>query len=247
VRTRAEFESGRIPGSVHAPGGQLVQATDEFVGVRNARVVLVDPERVRSVMTASWLNQMGWDEVTVLEPEGEFGLGDNTLARGPRLPRIPVYPDSPVVRAPELSRGEATVIDFSTSLRFRRRHIPGAWWAVRARLAEAREKIGAAKEIVLTSEDSLIARFAAPEAAALWPGARVSVLEGGNAAWFDAGLPAETGLARATSTLDDVWYKPYDHEHEKDYAKHAKAYLDWEVALVDQINRDPAIRFRAYD
>ena len=247
VRTRAEFEAGRIPGSVHAPGGQLVQATDEFVGVRNARIVLVDPERVRSVMTASWLNQMGWDEVTVLEPEGEFGLGDNTLARGPRLPRIPVYPDSPVVRAPELSRGEATVIDFSTSLRFRRRHIPGAWWAVRARLAEAREKIGAAKEIVLTSEDSLIARFAAPEAAALWPGARVSVLEGGNAAWFDAGLPAETGLARATSTLDDVWYKPYDHEHEKDYAKHAKAYLDWEVALVDQINRDPAIRFRAYD
>ena len=247
VRTRAEFEAGRIPGSVHAPGGQLVQATDEFVGVRNARIVLVDPERVRSVMTASWLNQMGWDEVYVLEPEGDFGLGDITLARGPRAPRIPVYPDWPVVRASELSRGGATVIDLSTSLRFRRKHIPGAWWAVRARLAQARAKIGAAQEIVLTSEDSLIARFAAPEAAALWPEAQVKVLEGGNAAWLGAGLPAETGLAKATTSLDDVWYKPYDHEHEKDYAKHAKAYLDWEVALVDQIKRDPAIRFRAYD
>ena len=247
VRTRAEFESGRIPGSVHAPGGQLVQATDEFVGVRNARIVLVDPERVRSVMTASWLNQMGWDEVYVLEPEGDFGLGDITLARGPRAPRIPAYPDSPVVRAPDLARGGATVIDLSTSLRFRRKHIPGAWWAVRARLAQAREKIGAAQEVALTSEDGLIARFAAPEAAALWPGAAVKVLEGGNAAWCNAGLPEETGLVRATTTPDDVWYKPYDHEHGKDYEKHARAYLDWEVALVGQIRRDPAIRFKAYD
>ena len=49
-----------------------------------------------------------------------------------------------------------------------------------------------------------------------------------------------------TTTLDDVWYKPYDHEHESDYEKHARAYLDWEVALVEQIRRDPAIRFRAY-
>ena len=244
VRTRAEFESGRIPGSVHAPGGQLVQATDEFVGVRNARIVLVDPERVRSVMTASWLIQMGWDEVYVLEPEGEFGLGDITLARGPRAVRTPAYPEWPLVRAQEFERAGATVIDFSTSLRFRREHIPGAWWAVRARLAQAREKIGAAKKIVLTSEDGLIARFAAPEAAALWPGAEVKVLEGGNAAWFGAGLPAEVGLARATTTLDDVWYKPYDHENESDYEKHARAYLDWELALVEQIKRDPAIRFK---
>ncbi|MDF3010274.1 MAG: hypothetical protein K0S03_1070 [Burkholderiales bacterium] len=45
---------------------------------------------------------------------------------------------------------------------------------------------------------------------------------------------------------DDVWYKPYDHEHGSDYEKHARAYLSWEVALVDQIRRDPTIRFRAY-
>ena len=49
---------------------QVVQATDEYIGVRNAHVVLIDPARVRSVMTASWLNQMGWDHVYVLEPYG---------------------------------------------------------------------------------------------------------------------------------------------------------------------------------
>jgi len=75
----------------------------------------------------------------------------------------------------------------------------------------------------------------------------VRVLEGGTAAWLAADQPVEAGMTRATTTLDDVWYKPYDHEHEGAYEKHARAYLSWEVALVDQIKRDPTIRFRAYD
>jgi hypothetical protein len=136
------------------------------------------------------------------------------------------------------------VIDLSTSLRFRARHVPGAWWAVRSRLGQARERLGEVRRLVLTSEDGSLAHLAAPQAAALWPDARVEVLEGGNAAWFAAGMPSQDGIANATTTLDDVWYKPYDHA--SDYEKHARAYLDWEVALVEQIARDPTIRFRAY-
>jgi len=79
----------------------------------------------------------------------------------------------------------------------------------------------------------------------MWPAAQVRVLEGGNAAWFAAGRPAEAGVERATTARDDVWYKPYDHA--ADYDKHARDYLAWEVALVEQIKRDPLIRFRAYD
>jgi rhodanese-related sulfurtransferase len=244
VRTREEFEDAHLEGARHAPGGQMVQAMDEFVAVRNARVVLIDPERVRSVMTASWLNQMGWENVFVLEP----GTGDWPLERGPRVPVVPGLERVPEIDAAELARVRATVLDLSTSLRFRARHVAGAWWAVRSRLAEARATLGEATELVLTSEDGVLARLAAPETAALWPRARVQVLAGGNAAWIAAGLPTESGIgANATTTLDDVWYKPYDHEHGADYEKHARAYLDWEVALVEQIRRDPAIRFRAYD
>ena len=244
VRTREEFEAGHLEGARHAPGGQLVQATDEYVGVRNARIVLADPERVRSVMTASWLNQMGWDEVFVLEPDS----GGWPLEQGPRRREVPGFERWGEIEAPALARLQATVIDLATSLKFRARHLPGAWWAVRSRLDEARARVGAATDLVLTSDDAVLAHLAAPEAAALWPRARVRVLAGGNAAWFAAGLPAESGIgANATTTLDDVWYKPYDHEHGADYEKHARAYLDWEVALVEQIKRDPAIRFRAYD
>jgi rhodanese-related sulfurtransferase len=200
--------------------------------VRNARVVLIDPERVRAVMTASWLNQMGWNEVYVLEDVSGF-----EVESGPRQP-------PQVAQWKTTSEAAGTVLDLSTSLRFHHAHIPGAWWAVRSRLQEAKDKIGALTSLVLTSEDGRLAHLAAPEAAALWPDADVSILEGGNAGWASSGKPMESGTERATTTRDDVWYKPYDHA--SDYKKHARDYLAWEVALVDQIKRDPAIRFRAY-
>jgi rhodanese-related sulfurtransferase len=231
VRTREEFEKSRIAGSRHAPGGQLVQASDEYVGVRNARVVLIDPERVRAVMTASWLNQMGWDDVYVLDDVSGF-----ELESGPRpQPAVKKWKTATDVAG-------ATVLDLSSSLLFRKAHIPGAWWGVRSRLSQAFEKFPSARKLILTSEDETLAHLAAPEAAEQFSMAEVAVLEGGNAAWKG---PTESGMERATTTPDDVSYKPYDHA--SDYKKHAQNYLQWEVALVDQIKRDPTIRFRAYD
>src|SRR5688572_217645 len=241
VRTREEFEQRRIAGSRHAPGGQLVQATDECIGVRNARVVLIDPARVRSVMTASWLAQMGWDDVFALEPEGDDGFSGWRTEHGPRARPVAGLEAWETVREP----GSATVIDFSTSLRFRAFHVPGAWWAVRSRLVEARARIGAVTDLVLTSEDGVLAHLSAPEAVALWRGTRVRVMDGGNAQWRASAGAGESGIDRATTTLDDVWYKPYDHGTNAE--KHARDYLEWEVALVEQIKRDPSIRFRAID
>ena len=239
VRTREEFERSHVAGSRHAPGGQLVQASDEYVAVRNARVVLIDPERVRAVMTASWLEQMGWNDVYVLDDSRPL-----PMEGGPRRP--PEVAKWGNLCPPEAVNGAAAVLDLSTSLRFHHAHIPGAWWAVRSRLDEAHEKIGARASLVLTSEDGRLAHLAAPDAQALWPQAKVSVLEGGNAAWIDAGRPVEGGVERATTERDDVWYKPYDHRSDYNYKQHARDYLAWEVALIDQVKRDPTIRFRTY-
>jgi hypothetical protein len=172
---------------------------------------------------------MGWNDVYVLE--------DAELTEsGPRKPRIPGSPPWRTVSS--IPQG-AAVLDLSTSLRFHHRHIPGAWWGVRSRLEEAKAAIGDVPSVVLTSEDGVLAHLAAPEAAALWP--HVDVLDGGNAKWNG---PTESGVERATTARDDVWYKPYDHG--ADYLKHAREYLDWEVALVEQIKRDPTIKFRTY-
>jgi rhodanese-related sulfurtransferase len=230
VRTREEFERRHVAFARHAPGGQLVQASDEYVGVRNARVVLLDWELVRAVMTASWLNQMGWDDVHVLQD-----FFDLPFESGPR--------PKPAVRKWDTTQdiAGATVLDLSTSLRFRYSHVPGAWWGVRSRLNEAASKIPPMKRLILTSEDGTLAHLAASEAAEHFPQAEIKVLEDGNAAWTGE---TESGLERATTERDDVWYKPYDHA--QDYKKFAREYLNWEVALVEQIKRDPTIRFRSY-
>jgi len=151
--------------------------------------------------------------------------------------------------ASRLRDPHVAVIDLATSLKFRDRHVPGAWWAVRSRIAEARARLPNVALLVITSEDATLAHLTAPEAQALWPQSEVRVLDGGNAAWIAAGLSTESGIANenATTAIDDVWYKPYEHEHEQDYEKHARDYLTWEVALAQQIERDPTIRFRTYD
>jgi rhodanese-related sulfurtransferase len=228
VRTREEFEAAHISGSRHAPGGQLVQATDEYMAVRQARAVLIDPERVRAVMTASWLEQMGWHDVYVLPALSGFAL-EHGARQSPVLGLRPW---------PSTRQAEGAVLDFSTSLRFHHRHLPGAWWVVRSRLEEARRHIGDTTALTLTSEDGALAQLAAPDVAVLWPHANVRVLEGGNAAWPG---PWESGTERATTSRDDVWYKPYDHQ--ASFEQHARDYLAWEVALIEQIKRDPTIRF----
>ena len=89
VRHPEDYEAGHLPGSLSAPGGQLVQATDRYVGALRARVVLIDDTGVRATMTASWLRQMGWDDVFVL---GD-GL-DGALETGPEPVERPAPPVS---------------------------------------------------------------------------------------------------------------------------------------------------------
>ncbi len=249
VRSPQEFEAGHIAGARQAPGGQLVQATDEYCGVRGARLVLADPKRVRAIMTASWLIQLGWREVRVLEPEGADGFAGWPVARGEHRAAIFGLADcrsiAPAALLPRVGAPGLVLVDFSTSLRYRDRHIPGAWWAVRARLADAKTKFENPAHLVLTSSDGVLAQLAAPEATTLWPEATIEVLAGGNRAWFAADLPTATGLERTTTVNDDVWYKPYDFS--ENVTTHMQDYLTWELGLVEQIKRDPTIAFHAFE
>ena len=66
VRTADEYDAGHVAGAVWAPGGQAVQATDEYIAVRGATILLVCDGLARSVMTAAWLMRMGYPRVAVL-------------------------------------------------------------------------------------------------------------------------------------------------------------------------------------
>jgi rhodanese-related sulfurtransferase len=247
VRTPQEYVEGHLPGSLNAPGGQLVQATDEYVATRNARLVLVDDNTVRATMTASWLRQMGWNDAVVLDAELEARPLQSGLP-----PRRPVG-SAPTVKvsglAERISAGEASlaILDVGTSLKYRNKgHIPGAWWGVRSRVDEARAAIGEIDTLVLTSTDGQLAKLAVTDAQQHWPNAEVLALAGGTKGWRHAGHDMEPGFARPTTDANDVWYKPYDHD-DAVVAEHMQAYLTWEIALVEQIERDPTVSFPSFD
>jgi rhodanese-related sulfurtransferase len=237
VRDPAEHRTGRLPGSAMAPGGQLVQETDSWLGVWGARVVLVDDTGVRARMTASWLRRMGWDAAVL-----EGGL-DGDLERGTPEPKSDIFPlagpEPTVVQPAELQANPAVVVDLGLSRHHRQGHIPGAWFAIRARLAEALDKLPEHGELVLTSEDGTIARYAAAELRTRRP---VKVLAGGTAAWKAAGLPLETGMGPVASEPDDVALSARERPAERE--RYMREYLAWEIDLVNQIARDTDCRFR---
>jgi len=238
VRDPTEYAAGHIPGAVSAPGGQLVQGTDQYIGTLGARVVLVDDKEVRALMTASWLRQMGWREVYVFAGTG----GETGWPEAPMLGAPP--PREMLVSVADLAgmlaRGEATVVDLSLSRSYLAGHIPGAWFAIRARLAQSLAKMPLKGTLVLTSEDGRLAGLAAPEAAAL-TAQPMRVLDGGNAAWMAAGQPLTKDDPRMADDPDDAWLKPY--ERTGDTQKAAAEYLSWEVDLLARIARDGTTSF----
>ncbi|MFT5531335.1 MAG: rhodanese-related sulfurtransferase [Candidatus Poriferisodalaceae bacterium] len=236
VRTPDEYEAAHLLGSVSAPGGQLVQATDEYMATRNSRVIVVDDDGTRASTSASWLLQMGW-EVAVLSD----GLSGGTLAHGPE--RSEDLVDIPSVAMVDVGGvGDALIIDVASSTDHRRAHIPGSVWAVRGRLADCAGRNLDPDRVVITSPEGLLGALAHAEAAAAWPGADVAVLRGGTAAWRGAGLPVETGLD-TDEPVDDVWALPYDPGDDKVAKDAMQGYLTWEVDLVDQYDRDPLVDF----
>src|SRR5262249_9785220 len=148
------------------------------------RVVLVDDTEVRAVMTASWLRQMGWRDVFVLAEKGyETGVPTSPILGTP--PPLELRIDAGEL-ARLHARNETTIFDLSLSREYRKAHIPGSWFAIRSRLAQALAKIPPRGTLVLTSEDGMVAALAAPEAVPL-VSAPVRWLDGGNGAWQAAG------------------------------------------------------------
>ena len=89
-------------------------------------------------------------------------------------------------------------------------------------------------------EDGYQSRFATQEAQSLTE-RPVMVLAGGMRAWRKANLDTESGGETWADHPDDVWLKPF--ERGLDLEQAMEEYLTWEVALVEQIERDGTTHF----
>jgi len=243
VRSREEYEAGHLPGAQHAPGGQLVQRTDSWVGTRGARVVLTDDTEIRAITAAHWLVQMGWD-VHVLEG----GVGSAATEKGMPsrsvlgLADIAVDEMTPADVDAALKDGSAVAIDVDLSDVYSNGHLPGAVWGIRPRLEATVSKLPKGKRIVLYSEHETRARLAVPDLRALTD-APIALLKGGREAWKKARLAVEAspGVPPDSERIDYLFFV---HDRHDGNETAMRDYLSWEEGLPAQIEADGDANFR---
>ena len=227
VRTAQEFAAGTLSGAQHTPGGQLIQSTDLYVGVRQARVVLFDNDGVRAPIIASWLRQLG-HEAFVLSGGLSSGLALPARAgvAPEKLPLISVQ-----ALADALKDDAVVLIDLRSSRAYRKGHIAGARWSIRPLLARALAV--EQRPLVLVADDARLAALAALEL----PQAEVRLLEGGPDAWCSAGLSLQEGADTLPDAqcIDFLFFTHDRHAGNKDAARQ---YLAWEIGLLAQMSEE---------
>jgi len=230
VRTADEYAAGHVAGAVWAPGGQAVQATDEYVAVRAASIVLVCDGLARSVMTASWLRRMGLPDVAVLAGGLPAWTADGGAVETGLPLAMPVGWETARARVARVSPGDlgpALIVSVDQSDAYARGHVPGAWWLCRSRLEWTIGTVAPDRQapIIVTCADGFASTLAAATLGRLGYTA-VSVLEGGTRAWVEAAGAVESGPTRLGDEPDDVVLKPYERGRAA-----MERYLSWEAEL----------------
>lgn len=237
VRSAAEFSAGTLPGAVHAPGGQLAQATDQWIGVRRARVVLADDTGARASLTAYWLQRLGF-EVFVLPDILRAAASGVTLQGHAQAPQARL-PEATAADALSALESGARLIDLRPSQAFREAHLSGAAWAIRPRLSKL--GLGGCEPVYLAG-DADVAALAAIDLRDLGV-EQIFRVTGDPADWRSAGLPVEASPDAPTQeeAIDFLWFV---HDRHDGNLESARRYLTWEQGLMAQLDPDERAEFR---
>ncbi|MES2610065.1 MAG: rhodanese-like domain-containing protein [Pseudomonadota bacterium] len=240
VRTAGEFAAGTLTGARHAPGGQLLQATDQSIGVRAARVLLLDDDGVRAPVVAAWLARLGHETAVV-----EGGIGAALRVPAP-VQHLAALPSVPEVASEQLAQWVAqqqpVLLDLQPSLAHRQQHPAGARWTVRPRIVATLQSAAAAPEapVLLLAPDAATAQLAA-----------VDLAEAGwrHVHWTSHAQWSGAGLAHQTSPLspgdgEAIDYLFFVHDRHDGNLDAARRYLEWETGLIAQCSPQELGTFR---
>ncbi|WP_340116715.1 rhodanese-like domain-containing protein [Pelagibius sp. 7325] len=228
LRTPQETAADPAPAFLPALSGQLVQATDQWVGVRHARLVLLDDLGLRGAIAAFWLRQLGY-EVAVARIDD----GLRALAAPPAPPALPAVEEIPAVEALRAFReGEAQFVDLRGSSAYRAGHVAGAQWSIRPRLD--RLFLGPAATVCLIGDDPAVTALAAGELRA--PGfPPVREVRGGQPALVEAGAALEA-TPDTPSPAEAIDFLFFVHDRHDGNLESSRRYLAWEQGLIAQLD-----------
>ncbi|NIO06612.1 MAG: sulfurtransferase, partial [Deltaproteobacteria bacterium] len=238
VRSPAEFLQGHIPGSLSIPGGQAVQRTDDFIAVREAKIVFVSDGQARATMTAYWFKQMGFDNVSVLEGGIERWVkGGNRLSTKVLNPENGIIDEArrtvrtlpPTDLVSFVASTDALVLHVGSSSDFEKGHLPKSLWVSRGWMEIKTNELCPNKSlpIILTCADGRQSVLAARTLQRLGYAA-VKVLQGGVDGWNEQGHPIEKGLEGHCVVEPKDSVVPASASGNKEAMV---GYLNWELAL----------------
>ena len=184
-------------------------------------------------VVASWLRQLGHD-ACVLRGGLQSGL-DLAPAQPPQVPALAGITAQALHE--RMHQGEVAVVDLRAGMKYRAGHIAGARWSIRPCLAS--DLAGETRQIVLVADEPGMAQWAALEL----QGAAPLLLEGGLAAWQQAGLPVEATPDSPTDA-ECIDYLFFVHDRHDGNKEAARRYLAWETGLVPQLDAQELAAFR---
>ena len=217
-----------VPCSLSVASDQLIVRHEELIAARDAPVVLVDDDRVRTLLTGVWLRRLGLRQVRELA--GGLAAWTRTGRPASTVSEMPLgWRDAnavtPGLGVDDVSRWlgacpPAHVLHVDTSASYRRGHLPGAVWLPRGWL-ETRIGLVAPRldeAVLVTCADGGQSVFAAATLRQLGH-VHVAWLQGGTRIWAAAGRALET----SPPPQDDELLPPARRD-----AQAMRDYLEWE-------------------
>lgn len=213
VRLPDRYDAGHIPGAFSCPLGQIPLASEEFVALRRAPVVVYCDDTRRATVAAQILREIGYPASTVLAGglsawrEGGHRVATREPARG--LPLSPPFGSN--VSAAELRRlvdagAPVQIVDVRGLREYDAGHIVGSRFIPRGTLEDRASVLAGDRGVTIVTycDDCARAIGAARAVRELRPEHRVVWLDGGLAEWRRAGGAVEPGVDGTGLTADHV-------------------------------------------
>ncbi|UQG62767.1 hypothetical protein MIH18_22835 (plasmid) [Marinobacter sp. M3C] len=236
IRTEEEYRKNGHAAAVHAPGGQLIQAFDHWVGVQSARVVLIDDDECRAPMVAGCLALMGVDVAWLRGGRDSWRRLRNFKKQSDLRLEIPRK-----VQLEEALHPATFCLDARPSMQYREGHLPGSCWANRSLFNE---------QITGTDYQQFVVIIADMERAACLT---VELKAQGfkNIGWLASTLvdwqSKDITLERTPNRPNDtscIDYLFFVHDRHDGNLEASRRYLAWETGLLAQLDYQERRIFR---
>ena len=226
------------PGTImNVPGGQLIQATDKYIGVWKATVILVDDgDLIRAGTTSFWLKKMGY-EVYILK---EGLLKAQTLKFIKEIDHKLI--DLDFINLEDLVKIKIQILyDIRSSKDFCKMRIKNSIWLNRAHLY--REKIKTDDPIIIITDNLEKASLIVKDLKQKDKGAIIKVYK-----WSQNEITSYPSLIDVTietlSKQNNIDFNFHTHMRHDGNKEHAKQYLEWEINLVSKMDKQELSFFK---